>query len=538
MTQPFPQREIAVLELHPHAVAGKSIPLQDKAPIWILAGLLGYTILRAVAAAMYTPFWGDEVITYVLAHQPSWRATLEALKSGADSPPPLFYLIERLFSGLPIQPEVALRLPSIFGFCATLSLVFVFVRKIAGGWWGSLCAAMLLLTPMFQVIPISDMAVVPYALDARPYSLVLACIALALVAYQRVSSTDRAGRSDGGRWAVLMAVGLAGATAFHYFAVLAFLPFALAECVRIARQRNVRWSVWGAMAFGVVPILFSLPMLLEIRRLFGSDFWAQASWLGSAQTYGRLFHVGAPIGLGLAACLVIGVLRDWGVGRIRSGSYPTKNGTDFIEYILIFGLLVTPFTAAAISKIMHSGMTTRYLLFTLLGLPLGVGSLARHFGARARVLMFLFLLAAVGFQEASFWSSRPHVFSSDASVVESSPIVTRAKGLPLVMTSILPYLPVAHYAAPELAQRLYYLIDKAKARALTGTDNIDMYLPILGRYTPLNVPEADRFLGEHSKFLLYAAPSDWWPSELIRMGCSLQLVAELGSRQLYLVDHQ
>jgi 4-amino-4-deoxy-L-arabinose transferase-like glycosyltransferase len=72
------------------------------------------------------------------------------------------------------------------------------VKKRSGELIALLCALLLLLTEVFQL----------YAVAARPYSMVVACVAFAAVCHQGAPSRV---------WMVLLALSLALAQSIHYY---------------------------------------------------------------------------------------------------------------------------------------------------------------------------------------------------------------------------------------------------------------------------------------------------------------------------------
>src|SRR5690348_7016713 len=85
---------------------------------WGLAALVIYSAIRCLVTAASRPLWYDEMFTWLIAQRPGaaaiWRAR------GADSMPPFYHLVERVFIlNIPNQ-EIALRLPSVIGFCSLL----------------------------------------------------------------------------------------------------------------------------------------------------------------------------------------------------------------------------------------------------------------------------------------------------------------------------------------------------------------------------------------------------------------------------------
>src|ERR1700693_1395608 len=167
---------------------------------WLLGVLVAYVLVRTIFSAATKPFWFDELITLSLSSLPNMKAVWQGLARALDGTPPGFYLIERPFVGLSADKEIGLRLPSILAFPCTLLCVFVYAKKRTGEVIAFLCTLFLLLTSLF----------LKYAVEARSYSLLIACIAFALICYQRVPSTW---------WTILLVISLAGAQTLHHYAV-------------------------------------------------------------------------------------------------------------------------------------------------------------------------------------------------------------------------------------------------------------------------------------------------------------------------------
>ena len=151
------------------------------------------------------PLWFDELLTLTISSQSNLRDMWSALTRGFDTQPPPFYLLERVFLALPIANQIALRLPSILAFPLFLIFVFTYVKKRSGELIACMCTLLFFSTSLFQT----------YLTEARGYSLMIACIAFALVCYQRLPSM---------RWAAMLGLSLMLAESFHYYAVFAMIP--------------------------------------------------------------------------------------------------------------------------------------------------------------------------------------------------------------------------------------------------------------------------------------------------------------------------
>ena len=170
--------------------------------------LVVYAAIRSVFLATSKPFWYDEMCTVLVTRLPSVSTIWRALKQAADGNPPLYYVVERVASRLVQNEQIAFRIPSIAGFCCAVVCVFLFVRKRSGPKIALVCTTLLLISLIFTT----------YAVEARPYSLVVAVFAIALLCYQHAPAKP---------WMLLMGFSLALGLAMHYYAVFTLVPFFL-----------------------------------------------------------------------------------------------------------------------------------------------------------------------------------------------------------------------------------------------------------------------------------------------------------------------
>jgi hypothetical protein len=185
-----------------------------------LAVLVAYSAVRSIVCAASKPFWYDELCTVAIARQPSISAIRKTLGHAADSHPvPTYYFLERFADYFLPNPHIAFRLSSILAFCCIVLCVFVFVRRQAGAVYALLCCATTAMSTFYD----------PYAVEARGYALMSACVAIAFVCYQHVDRT---------RWVLLMGLSLAAAGAFQYYAVFALFPFAFFQQHRCRNHRD------------------------------------------------------------------------------------------------------------------------------------------------------------------------------------------------------------------------------------------------------------------------------------------------------------
>jgi hypothetical protein len=490
---------------------------QTRLPAWLLGMLVAYAAVRSFFLAAWKPLWYDEVCTVVMSRQPSMASVWRALERGADSQPPPFYPVERFARWLIPNDPLAFRLPSILGFCGVVVCLFIFVRRRNGTGCALLCAALPLLSALYAF----------YAIEARGYSLMTACIALALVCYQR---------ADDLAWVTFLGVSLAAAVSFQYYAIFALAPFVLAEAAHFFETRRSRPWVWLALGCGLVPLVIFWPLLSTLRQYYGDHFWAQPRLMTAMNAYSWLFLLRPPWGLLTVSIVWLGLLSVI-VSKLSARRSPAASETESFlnEDVLVLTLVALPFISFLGTKAAHGGLTYRYMLPTILGVALAFGRLLPRLGLRRMAVFGVFVLCGLALQEVSFWRPDKNRAVSPAKTLES--LINSAPALPIVVSDAGDYLQLVYYASPQLAARLVSLVDLPKAVAYSRSDTIDRQLLLLRSYIPLQQEGFQGFVAIHPKFLLYSGGGgwDWWPRRLRDDGYTLQLVAFHENAKVYLV---
>jgi hypothetical protein len=488
--------------------------------------LLAYAVIRSLFDAASKPFWLDELLTLMVARAPGVSAIWRALARATDGQPPPFYLVERAAGTVLRNPEISYRLPSILGFACSALCVFLFATGRSNRVYGLLCAAMLLLS----------MAYDPYATEARPYSLLVACMAIALICYQRAPQTG---------WMVLMGCSFAAAESLHYYAIFALVPFGLAEVALYLQTRQIRPSVWLAMICGVLPLALFWPLVSRLKKSYEATPYTRPTLLRAVTSYGWFFHVpyaqwshGWELALAATAVLVLAAI----VLRFASLNIDRARLKDplFHEHILIAALLGLPFITWASSKFSGGAMDHRYALATVLAVSLGCGYVLPHLRRSVAVLAAVFIFCLLARQEIQFWREhRGHLgeLQSPADSVEELASLTGQTQLPIVVSDAAEYVQIMYYASPDWRNRFIAVVDPTEARAYLGADVMDKALLQMHPFFPLHVYEFRTFAADHSIFLLYSGEGfwDWWPRRLAHDGDELSLLAEKRGQRMYLV---
>lgn len=500
-----------------HRSVQQSSPLPADLPVdvlakWLLAGVILYAVVRGLFAAATKPFWYDELCTLIIVKQGSISAMWHALSHGADGQPLPYYLVERLAWAVTNNQHISFRIPSILGFSCVIFCLYSFVRKKNGGTVALACAMIPLFTVLFDT----------YAVEARPYSLMVACISVALVCYQHAPSV---------RWMILMGASFALAQSFHYYSVISFIPFVAAELVFALGARRIRWAVWLAFSCGLLPLILFWPLLSQFRSSHGAHFWAVPSLESAKSGYGWYFNTSGFWGLVLLVAAMLAVLGTL-LLRVRKRAEATRPVVDLLhEPILILGFLALPLIGFVIAKLAHGGMTPRYVLSALFGFPLAASYLLPRIRLNSIGLFaMLVLLSFFVIHEKRFWFSYNAHFISPADSVEALAASAGHSALPVVVSNAHDYLQLAYYAPPEWNQRFISLVDPPEAVIYSGSDSADKELQAMREFAPLRVYDFDKFAVDHHSFLLYSsiagAGLDWWGSKLFRDGYSFKMVAQ------------
>ena len=239
-----------------------------------------------------------------------------------------YYIVVRLARMLPFEPNVTLRLPSIVGYLLTLAACFRFVQRKSSSEAASLAALLITVTPLRV-----------YAVEARPYALVVGLIAVAVVAW---GSVRRSAVST-----FVLAFALTAAVAIHHLTVLVLGIFAVAELTVTLNSRGIRWPVWAGLAAAALPFVLQLPLLLQYRAQFGSGFWTIPSITQVWSTYPEYLGMPNPWALMLLVALLINIMRAGGLLSVP-------------ERVLLGGLVCYPAILVVMSVIGKVGFVPRY----------------------------------------------------------------------------------------------------------------------------------------------------------------------------------
>jgi hypothetical protein len=451
------------------------------------------------------------------------------LRSGADGQPPFFFALEKLFSYLPYAAEISLRIPSMAAFCVALVCIFVFVRRRNDELTALVCAATLFLSAMLWV----------YAIEARPYALMTAATAAALMCYQRAGSR---------LWAALFGLSLTFGVAIHYYAVFVVAAFVLAEFVFVIKERSIRAAVWIAFAVSAVPLLISWRLIEAVKKLYGAHFWGVPTFHNLFATYAISYDTTR---LGPVLCITLIGLSVGALFLPDSGSDTEGNSTPICcERTAVLAIAALPVIECAAAKITSGGYAARYALPLTLAVPATCGYYLAYFRAKNlnRVLIAVPLIAIVALgvlREGYFWRDRiiHHTKPTFSAERVEEFVESHAKsGLPIAVSSPLEYFQLFYYASPAWRDRFVYLVDSDAAIQFSNlhSDTAERNLTQNEQCaSSIRAVKFGDFAKENSTFLVYAESpnksNQWWPRALAEKGFNLKVLADNKSQELYLV---
>ncbi|MFE9611459.1 hypothetical protein [Streptomyces sp. NPDC006012] len=276
--------------------------------------------------------WGDESVTYQLAHRDLSQIWHTA--QHVDLVHALYYAVMHEIFGLFGGGLLTLRLPSVLAMSVAASGVGLLALRLAGARAGLLAGLVFPLLPQVQ----------KYAQEGRSYAMVCALVTWAT--YALVVSVPHRARW---RWAVYGSTMLL-ACLLHEFAVLALVAHGVTLVVsRVPRPVLRAWSVAAA---GVVAGL--LP--LAIRSAGQSE---QVSWIGGPVRL-RYFLVVAVVGV-VCARVPLGVR-----GSVRLS-------------VLAVPILVLPGLLLLIASLVKPLFVDRYVLYSNIGIAVLLGAWMDYF---------------------------------------------------------------------------------------------------------------------------------------------------------------
>jgi hypothetical protein len=437
-----------------------------------------------VTLAARRHMWSDEIQTYHFSRLPSLQTLWRGLSEGPEGSGPLLFLSVRGAYALMGDTPLATRMPSVIGVWVMACCLYAFVARR----YPPAVALVALLFPLTTNL-------FYFSIEGRPYGLFLGFTGLGLLCWQAASE----GR--GRPWSVLgLWLSLALAVAAHYYAVLVFIPFGLAELTRTARRKRVDVPVWFALFGGLIPLAFCVPLL---RNTASYSVYTRGgiSWLLVIDFYDWLLEKSQlPL---LGALGLVALIQSLGVGRSASVEAGDDQPPPPAQEVVAAGaLVILPVFMIALGKLATGVTQHRYCVPAAAGIGLLLAFVVGRLRGRESagytiggVLSVWLLLAVFGRALISGAYSDKYT--------RGNPLEIPVRGgLPVATHDLGSFLQNNYYANDEVNASFCYITGVKDC--LTETMAKKMR-PWVSPVKPLVIRDYPEFVAAHDRFLIYGS---------------------------------
>ena len=485
--------------------------------IWrgaFLAGVALAVFVVAALAARWRPLWYDELFTLYVASEASLGATLRALLAGADTNPPVDYVLRHASLALLGDSAMTFRLPSALAFVGGLFAIYAFVRRRTG----FVAAAAAFALPILSVVTY-------FSHEGRAYALLFASAPVALWAWQRATEPER----PAARLLTLFLALCLGPYS-HYFGVLNFVPIAVGEGWRSYRRRTLDAGILGTVAAACIATL-GLLVFARSATVMKQGFWASGYRAADIPGYytGLLGWAGWAwvVALALAACVAM-LDRRSRTEAAQRGTLPQH------EVVAASVLALTPVSAFMLAGWVTGALAAKYAIAFVPGVAILFGYLLSvvENWRRSAALLGLGALTLLGLGR---FATEALAYREDVPMpMRLAALLPQGSTLPIAFDSPHLFLETVYYQPRFASGRFQYPMDAATALAVRGFNNDEIALRGLTTIKPLNVADYREFLLHNREFLVVFS-RDFWPGLVLalqRDGYCLQPLAEVDTTVL------
>jgi hypothetical protein len=298
----------------------------------------------------------------------------------------------------------------------------------------------------------------------------------------------------------------------------------LGELVRSRSRRSLDIGVWLALAAGLAPLAFYVPLIRSaLTGMHG--YWTPPEWGFIRDSYEGV----------LGGALIVVLLWLWtAVARTRqverhpdSVEQPAGLAWPAHEAVACLALVLMPLTIGVAAQLFSLQFYKYYVQPVVIGCSILLALFSHWVGsgspqlrrATAALLVWAGLLPWGLLQFYSFAAlPKPAalVMAPFKSLLDTT--------LPVVVDNNDRFLALTHYAPPRLAQRLYALSNDDAAIRFLGSNTALRNLDLMNRIRPLNVANYRDFSLTHAEFLLVLTnPESWVVQQLLADGFDVRL---------------
>ena len=503
----------------------------ERREAWLVGGLVLLAFVQCLELTKRQLSF-DELFTFYIARLDSLEAILRAVP--ADGNPPLYYLLARLGLMLTSNIELAVRFPSILAFTGALLATWAFVRHRCGA-----------IAALFALFVLSSAVMKFYAAEARPYAMLLAFTALALVGWQRAA--ERSSRRL--LPLTLMMCAIAGAIASHHYGVLHIgIPLATGEATRSAQNRRFDWQLIGACTFGAFMLVVTAPLICQTNRILLDQVrempgFVHKPGLDSFASYALMADPRLLVAFAALCILGFLIVRP-PVPEAQRARIPLYEVSAAAALALLVPIMI------GVAWLATGYYQARYAIGASIGIAILLGFAAATVGGRKRIgiLAAICTMVMLGLLWTSTWSYR--AISGTANAPEmltgakpDSILATAPAGEPVVVGSPNVYMRTWWYMPSSSRGKIHYLADLSAA-VRHGNPLAELSLVTNQPFVPSKVERYEDFISTNRRFLLYCqgidrqceAGDDWIKHRLLAEGWSVKKIARQDDETLYEVE--
>ena len=486
--------------------------------VLVLSVALAILTAFSLLFAWREPFSVDEYLVRVTALSGSPAAVWHILKTAPLAvDPPLFHFLNvyciRLFG----PSEFSTRLVAALAYTVMSFFLYRFVRRYTDVFTGLSLLALCLQCGTFS-----------FAYEARPYTLVLAADAMALVCW--ASLVDKRPKS---RLALAgLFLGIAIAVGSHWFGFLVLVPLAFGEAVRTWQKRRIDATVWISMAAGAATAIAYLPLLPAASKYKALPWKGVA--VGDISESFRLVLEPClyPLALLLVSLAVARFL--FGVRAPRLRGLPIA--TPVFTCVATFALM--PFAGFVVGRLLTHAFQPRYVLLCTIGLLIVVSLAIRDFGRRSAVWMALALSILGGYASFSRYrelSGMPA--GGDTAAFADASALSARPDLPVIPGDNDLFLRLEAHGPASVRERCMFPTDPSFVRLLRQNTNFLM-TEGLRQWTKLPIPELSTFLIAHPEFYVIQRGNSpgWLIQRMLEDHAEIALQGSYAGNPVYLVQ--
>jgi hypothetical protein len=463
----------------------------------------------SVWAASRRYFFFDEIVTSWLADLPHISQIWPLIARGIELNPPLIFQLTWVIHHTLGGGAVMSRIPAVAGFWLMCFCLYHFVRRRCGTVFGFVA----FLLPIFT-FPAWDSAV------ARGYGMMLGMSGLALLCWQLASDGVRRIASLVG-----LAVGVAGAVSFHYYAVYVAGAIALGEIVRTRDRRKLDLPVWIALVAGLSPLAYYAELVRTASAGASKHFWVSALPRFLYESYADLLGPASMVFILLLTLLIWSSRGEADSKEIRW--LPSALRRHEVAVCLVLAAMpLVVYIAGAFGRI---PFYSRYVQPVTIGfVAIAACSAHRIGGGSARfqnqlmVLLVWFCLLPWGLWQAA----KTIVVRPPADYLRFRPKLPFHSDLPIAFDSESDFIEYFFYGTPEVRSKIYNLLDTEASIRFRGSDTAQRSIALVQTFRDVHNVDYHRFLDAHREFLVARMREEGWVVQsLLADGARVELVS-------------